>query len=104
MQYNEIVKSIEDTYKTRVELFKKKSDDYADADALSNFKRMAIICKELRVDVTTPFGCAMFLKLLKIDRITNLCTKGAKPSNESIEDSFVDEMNYTDLAKAILKE
>jgi hypothetical protein len=40
-------------------------------DFLSNFKRMSAACKALRVDTSTPLGAAMFLTLLKIDRIIN---------------------------------
>jgi hypothetical protein len=99
--YDELVKSL---HKQRTALSSKKGTDYADHDILSNFKRMAEISNILRIRSNTPFGYAMFMALLKIDRIMNICTKQSKPTNESLDDSFMDLHNYIDLARAILFE
>jgi hypothetical protein len=71
-----------------------KSGDYATADVLSNFKRMNTLCNVLRVDPSkSPLDAAMFLILLKMDRINNL-KDGRKPNNESIRDTIIDLTNY----------
>lgn len=89
--YNNLVNGLS---KRAMEVSNKKSKDYATEDVISNFKRMAILVKTLRLDMTTPFGTACFLQLLKIDRETNLINKGVPPTNESIDDTFLDELNY----------
>ena len=88
----------------RIDVMEKKRHDYATEDALSNFKRMATICSTLKVDVKTPFGAAMFLMLLKIDRWNNLVSSCKSPKNESVEDTVMDLHNYIDLAHAIYVE
>lgn len=75
-----------------------KRSDYATEDVLSNFKRLSLAAKTLGIDVHTPTGYSLFMVLLKIDRINNLVSSGKKPSNESVEDSFGDGINYLKLA------
>ncbi len=79
-----------------------KSDDYATLDVLSNFKRVSAAARALEVDAATPLGYALFMMLMKIDRINNL--NGRTPKNESLKDSFKDLMNYAELAFAIYQE
>ncbi len=82
-----------------VELNKGKSQDYAShTDVLSNFKRLSAAARELNIDVHTPQGYALFLVLMKIDRINNLSNQGTVAVNESMQDSFIDALNYLLLA------
>ena len=84
-----------------IKLMNGKSADYADEDALSNFKRMNELCKSLRINTSrSPWDCAMFLALLKIDRWCNLTAQGLDPANESIWDTMLDLHNYLDIAYA----
>lgn len=86
------------------ETLKRKSHDYATDDVLSNFKRGSKLVKILGIDMTTPEGVAMYLTVLKIDRICNLVFAEKAPMNESLEDSFRDLRNYAFLMQAILVE
>lgn len=81
-------------------LQEKKSADYATVDVLSNFKRIAKVVDAIGLDITTPTGYALFMALMKIDRINNILTCNKDPQNESIEDSFMDLSNYVELAYA----
>jgi len=95
-----------ETTEARMKLMGGKSDDYASQeDTLSNFKRMNVLCKTLDVDPRrSAFDCAMFLELLKTDRICNLHKKGTTPKNESVRDTVMDKHNYLDIAYALLEE
>lgn len=87
----------------RMNLMRGKGQDYADEDALANFKRMQQMCAILGVDVRrSAEDCAMFLVLLKTDRFCNLRNKGKTPANESLRDTVIDWHNYLDLALACL--
>jgi hypothetical protein len=82
-----------------------KGEDYAGEDVLANFKRMSALCASLGVDPgRSAWDCAMFLSLLKIDRLCNLKRKRADPKNESVQDSYCDLMNYLDLSLACFTE
>lgn len=81
-----------------------KSNDYATEDILSNFKRVSGAAKALNINVQTPHGYALFMSLMKLDRINNLLTSGKTPNNESIDDSFEDDINYLKLAYCCLKD
>jgi len=66
---------------------------------------MNMMCDILGVDTSgSPWDCAMFLLLLKIDRWCNLRREGKDPANESIQDTLVDAHNYLDLAYACMVE
>lgn len=92
------------TDKKSIEILKSKGADYATEDILSNFKRISGAIKSLNLDITTPQGYAMFMTLMKLDRINNLLTSKKQPKNESIEDSFLDGINYFKLAYCAYKE
>ena len=93
-----------DLYLRRMNLFQRKNEDYADEDALSNFKRVAAVCKIWGVDVSTPSGVADLYIVMKFDRYFNLKRQGKTPKNESLDDTFLDVFNYLDLNRAILME
>ena len=90
-------------FRQRMALRVSKSHDYAsDGDILANFKRVALLCDTLNIDVRTPFGYAQLMCILKIDRINNLISSDKEAKNESIKDSFRDLKNYIDLSEEIL--
>jgi len=95
-------KMVNELHEARMKLMVNKRHDYATKDVLSNFKRMSNLCKATRLDLSTAFGCAMFLVLLKIDRITNIIAESKQPKNESLADTYMDLHNYIDLAIATL--
>lgn len=95
---------ITEAFNRRLELTRRKSHDYAGVDVLSNFKRVAKVCRVWRVDVTRPSGCAEFLAVLKLDHYFNLKRQGKTPRNESLQDTFDDLQKYVDLLNAILVE
>lgn len=92
------IKLIEAYDKEALDIIKSKGSDYANTDVLSNFKRLSSVVKALSLSLETPTGYALFMVLLKIDRINNLISSGKEPNNESIEDSFKDGSNYLKLA------
>ena len=97
-------KLVGDLFNRATTLSKSKSKDYATEDVLSNFKRISGAVKALSLDLTTPTGYALFMVILKIDRITNLIKHGGTPQNEPIDDSFMDALNYLLLAYGGYKE
>ena len=104
MNRDTFVDGTREFYLRRLLLMSDKSHDYADEDVLSNFKRLAEICKVWGIDVATPSGCAEYLAVLKLDRYFNLKAQGKDPANETVDDTFQDLANYLDLLHAILHE
>ena len=101
MKRQTMLQMISDDTETRLHVFADKSNDYATDDALSNFKRMNILCKTLDIDVRRSAGdCARFLVMLKVDRWCNLVGSGKEPKNESVKDTVMDLHNYLDLGYA----
>ena len=86
------------------EILLSKSHDYATEDMLSNFKRISGAAKILNIDIRTPIGYALFMCLLKLDRINNLITSNKTPANESVRDSFMDLFGYAFLALSLFLE
>lgn len=76
----------------------KKNNDYASADALSNFKSVSGIMN------TKPEIIAANLIGVKLARLGVLLNSGKPPSNESILDSVLDMGNYAFLLHCILSE
>ena len=99
--YDQLTKGLIDK---ALNLSKAKSKDYATADILSNFTRISGAVKALSLDLTTPTGYALFMVILKIDRIVNLLKQGGVAQNEPIDDSFIDAINYLLLGYAGYKE
>jgi len=104
MNSKDFMDLVHGSFKDRVKLCERKSHDYATDDCLSNFTRLAKICDQLRINVGKPYGTALFLIVLKIDRLCNLLWSGATPTNESLADTLNDMQNYIDLLRAILLE
>lgn len=88
-----------------IQVLEKKGADYArNDDVLGNFKRLSAVASMLKIDVHTPMGYALFMAVMKIDRIANLLHEGKGPENESLEDSFKDGAGYLKLAYLLAKE
>lgn len=81
-----------------LEVTTSKRHDYASVDVLSNFKGVSTAAKALGLDIGDPTNYALFMVILKIARLSNLLNSGKTPSNESVEDSFLDGINYFKLA------
>lgn len=81
-----------------------KAHDYAGEDVLSNFKTVSAAAKELGITVDNATNYALFMVMLKIARLGNLLNSGKTPNNESIEDSFIDGINYMKLALCCYKD
>lgn len=103
MNIDEAITLQEKLFKQRMEIRRKKGHDYANLENVHlNFDTLSQICKLLNVDVTTPFGCAIYNKILKLQRETNLLFSGKTASNEAILDTLLDLSNYNDLELEIL--
>lgn len=97
-------KIYEEMHDKIMQITKSKAHDYAGKDVLSNFKSVSNAAKELGIDVGTPTGYALFMVVLKLARLGNLISAGKTPNNESIDDSFLDGINYFKLAYCCYQE
>ena len=98
MEKSRQIELYEELDKKIMELANSKGHDYATEDVLNNFKSVSAAAKALNLDVTNPTNYALFMVLLKIARIVNLTNGNKHPRHESVEDSFVDGINYLKLA------
>lgn len=98
------IKLIEEMDKKLLDVLRSKGHDYASEDVLSNFKRLSEASRILNINTQSSIGYAMFMVLMKIDRISNLLNSNKAPSNESVDDSFGDGINYLKLAWLCYKE
>lgn len=100
----EELKIVEDLDEACKKILFSKSIDYATEDVLSNFKRLSIAARALDITLKSPMQYALFMVLMKLDRINNLVNSEKTPNNESIEDSFADGINYLKLALCCYKD
>ena len=91
-------------FRKRLDLCMSKSHDYANADILANFKRVAKLCKLMHVDVTCPEGVAMFFIIHKLDRENNLKLKKSVKCESRTDTMETDLLNYIDLYNALRAE
>ena len=98
MTKQEQIKIYQELDKKLLSISSSKAHDYATEDVLNNFKSVSAAAKELGLNVSDPTNYAMFMVLLKIARISNLINTNKWPNNESIDDSFLDSINYMKLA------
>lgn len=82
----------------------RKRNDYATEDVLSNFKRNAKFAELLNINMTNPVGYALFMVMMKLDRVCNLLFSEKQVENEGLQDSLIDLVGYTILAIALLEE
>lgn len=73
-----------------------KGNDYAGEDRLSNFNKVAEIVG------ITPAQVILVFKATKLIREVQLLKSGKGAENESLADSFIDDVNYTILCDMIL--
>jgi hypothetical protein len=109
MKTQEYEGQIIESLRRRLELMQKKRADYAeDADVLANFKRLGATVKDLRIhelwEKEPALAYALFMVVMKIDRLVNLKRQSREPTNEALEDSWDDAKNYLDLAEALHNE
>ena len=82
-----------------------RNEEYAEEkDALADFRRIALICKIWKVDVTKPEDCAFFYRIAKMDRQRNLRLQGKKADDPQFVDTCIDDANYFDLYVALVEE
>ena len=104
MKQPQQLKIIDSVNKKRIDLIKSKGHDYSGVDVLKNFKQMNELINLLEIDMTRIEGVHMFYVLLKIQRICNLIFSNKDAKNESLQDSLIDLLNYTDLLNCTLEE
>lgn len=108
MKAEEYEKLVEDSVKRRLDIARKKRADYATEDILSNFKRVGEAARTLQIPqlwIKEPaLAYALFMVIMKADRLANLTVKGTPAQNEALEDTWDDMKNYSDLAEAIYLE
>lgn len=104
MTREELVRLYGEMDRKLVAITASKAHDYANADVLSNFKKVSMAAKELGIDPRNPTGYALFMVILKIARLGNLLEEDKEPNNESLEDTFYDGINYFKLAYCCYKE
>ena len=105
MNREEQLRVIKELDEELIRVLESKGGDYASTeDRLGNFKRLSLVAKTLGINIHTPHGYAMFMVILKIDRINNLLNSGKEPNNEGVADSFADGINYFKLAYCCYKD
>ena len=102
-------KTVIDSLRRRLKLAKKKRHDYATSeDVLANFKRLGVAVKDLKLHLLwekkPALAYALFMVVMKLDRMNNLFNQNKTPTNEAVQDSWDDAKNYLDLAEAIYLE
>lgn len=80
------------------DIMKRKGEDYANEDVLSNFKLAGSI-----VGLSPEMNC-LSLIAVKVARLGVLLNSGKQPNNESIIDSVDDLQIYSFLLRCILRE
>jgi hypothetical protein len=97
MTQQELAKLFDEFTGQQKQTLLKKNNDYADADALSNFKLAGSIA-----GIGAVKQCLSMISV-KVARL-GVLTSGKTPQNESIADSVLDLANYAFLLHAILKD
>lgn len=70
---------------------KKRADYTSTSDTHENFKRSGEIASWFKSDIDKPYAVLIGIKLA---RLGSLLSKGTDPNFESIEDNFIDLVNY----------
>ena len=98
MTRKELTTHFSDMVQKMEDVLVSKNDDYANIDALSNFKTVGAI-----TGTSTEIAC-LNLIATKVARLGVLLNSGKAPNNESIQDTVLDMANYCVLLSAILSE
>lgn len=99
MTTDRFLQSIENTYKTGLELIKRKNQDYAQSDnPFKNFEFAEM------VGVSTPRAILVRISD-KLARIANLIDNiNPAVTDETVEDTLLDLINYTAILKAYIED
>lgn len=99
MNIEEAKKEFELRNTQRWDIREKKASDYANAENIHlNFTQRAKLFEILNPDMSDPSQVALMDAVLKIQRIINLAKQSKGAENESVEDSYMDLLNYVDLS------
>lgn len=98
MNHKELIELFDEFTATARETMISKNKDYADEDALSNFKKSARIS-----GITPEQGCLNQIAI-KVSRAGVLLKSGVSPQNESLADTAGDMFVYSFLFAALLSE
>jgi len=104
LKQNEGIKLQNEAHERKMRIRIAKAHDYANQDCLANFKVMAAVAGALQrhgytIDITRPWGVAMWHMLHKMVRLLQLYNSNTNPQNESAIDSHDDLEEYSELAK-----
>lgn len=104
MKQSEGIKTQNEAHERKMKIRTAKAHDYANADCLANFKVMADLARALetrgyKIDITRPWGVAMWHLLHKVVRLLQLYNSNVQPENESAIDSHDDLEEYSELCK-----
>jgi len=105
MRLEEALKRRKEMFEKRLEIRIMKGHDYASTEnVLANFEVTAEVCRLLNIDITKPWGVALFYIIVKIARAANLLFNVRGPAQcEALEDTIaIDLPNYVDLLDEIL--
>lgn len=97
---------IKDRVAQCVKVLISKGHDYnprEDEDITHNFKAIAAAIKAMEIDCTKPEGAADFFVVHKLIRKWSLLNSGKSPLNESLDDTLLDQLNYTILSEACVR-
>lgn len=96
MTGQELVDHLDLFFKQKLEIIKKKNNDYANnEDAFSNFKYCAGFAG---IEVKQVFQVFIAVKVARLKELLN----GKEAKNESIQDTLLDLANYADLLNLYL--
>ena len=104
MENDKFMTLAQDTFARCLSLLDKKGHDYSsNIDRMRNFRNVSKCWTILSTKDMSMFDSALYMVLLKIDRICNLVASAKTPANESVQDSFDDLINYCVLMRATLE-
>ena len=90
----DLISNVRDTYKTALEIVERKNADYAtQADPFANFRTANVLGLSVEKGI-------LVRTLDKIMRVNNLLEHEAYVTEESMEDTLTDAINYLALLKA----
>lgn len=94
MNRPELIQYLDTTYKLCLDIVKKKNADYAeDGNPFKNF--------ENSLTIGVPVERGILVRIMdKVSRVSNLIDKDAQVTDESIDDTLNDVINYFALLKA----
>lgn len=98
MTQEQLIQQFDSMVSQAREVMVRKNKDYANSDALSNFKLSGSV-----VGISTELCCLNQIAI-KVSRLGVLFNSKTPPSNESVDDNALDLFVYSFLLRAILSE